>query len=443
MDDKAWDVSRNYLKQFKPEDLKAVYGMDNVEDIIKSQQGQAKKGLALSEAAGEGLLGITPTQPQLKKEYPVATTATQIGAGVLPYLLPGGTIAKFTGIPAVQEIISQATNPDEQLSEAQRAGRVGASAAGGFITGKIFGQADLGKTIFSRVLQRSAGAGSTAITENILKDAISGHAPDAKNALINGGINAASIGILGALVEVPQLRSAVIREGSRIAGKPVQYKEAVKIVKGNMINPETLSPTFQEAQYQTLRAQAIKQIETETGKSITDRALKDYLVQRNAQDRANIFDNQAAAEIKFAKMKGIDPANGFYARLLPYRELIINGADPVDVYMSMRLADNLRPVPPVVQTVEKPVEPPKPPEIVEAEKAGKVIGIDKKTKLPIVDTAQKPVVPESTPITPSAPATVVSNTPQTPAQESPAPAIEKNAIVPVSPAKEAELTEIP
>jgi len=349
--DKGWDVVRNYLLSFSKEELKATYGTDKIEDIVQNQRQEAKKGVARLQGAAEGALGITPGHPELKQEFPANSTVSQVIGGVLPYLVPvGGTVAKFAAIPAAQETVRQVTNRQEQLTPEQGMAKVGTAAAGGAATGKIFKDADLGKTVFNRILQRSAGAGATSITENIVQDAISGHSPDVKNALISGGINAASIGILGAMTEIPQLRGSVMAEGRRIAGKPVSYDEALRLVKKAQINPETdLSPNFQKALYDQNRKAFLRNLKEQYGE-VND-VILEVQKARNKLQRAQIFDKVGAKEAARAKVAGTDPAKGMYAELLPYREQIINGADPIDVLMTKRLADNLRQKTQIEQTI--------------------------------------------------------------------------------------------
>jgi len=348
--DKGWDVVRNYLSKFPREELKATYGTDKIEDIVNDQRHKAKKGVSRLQGAAQGALGITPGHPELKQGFPADSTVSQVIGGVLPYLIPaGGTVAKFTAIPAAQEAVRQVTDRQEQLTPEQRMAKVGTVAAGGAVTGKIFKDADLGKTVFNRILQRSAGAGAASITENIVQDAISGHDPDAKAALVNGGINAASIGILGAMVEIPQLRGSVMAEGRRLAGKPVSYDEALKVVKKAQINPEELSPSFQTALYDQNRKAFIKKLKEDYGE--VNYVVLDVQKARGKLQRAQIFDSVGAKEAARSRAAGADPSKGMYAELLPYRDQIINGADPIDILMAKRLADSLRPKTQIEQTI--------------------------------------------------------------------------------------------
>jgi hypothetical protein len=350
--DKGWDVVRNYLSGFSKEELKTTYGTDNVEDIVKKQRQESRRGVARIQGAAQGALGITPGHPELKQEFPADSAISQVVAGVLPYLIPGGgTVAKFAAIPAAQETVRQVTDRQEQLTPEQRAAKVGTAAAGGAVTGKIFKDADLGKTVLNRILQRSAGAGAASVTENLAQDALSGKEPDAKSALVRGGINAATIGILGAMTEIPQMRGLVMSEGRRIAGKPVSYKESLKLVKQAQLNPETdLSPNFQKALYEQNRKVFLKKLKSEYGN--VDDVILEVQQAKGKLQRAQIFDRVGAKEAARARAAGADPSKGMYAELLPYREQIINGADPIDVLMTKRLAERLQPKTQIEQTIK-------------------------------------------------------------------------------------------
>ncbi len=236
-----------------------AFGSPSVADYLPKNPSQEyiDKGQAVTQAMGQGMLGVTPKNPELQAKYPVRSFAGQVAGGVLPYMLPGGALSKFTAIPAAHEIIRQATST-EDLNPAQRAFKVGTAGATGFVTGKLFAASDLLKTIAQRVGAKALAGGTTAAVDSVAQDVESGRDPDLHSAMYGAALNASTIGLLGAAVEIPALRSAVIQEGSRWAGKPVDYATAKKILTSNDVDLNKLAPSLRSAVSEVQKESLIK-----------------------------------------------------------------------------------------------------------------------------------------------------------------------------------------
>lgn len=346
--------------------------------IIAQTPQQQDRGAAMTEAAASGLFGITPSHPELQKKYPVTSFATNVVAGSAPYLAPGGTLAKFTVIPAAHEIIRQATDQSEEnknLNIFQRAGKVATAGGLGWVTGRIFQSADLMKNIISRVGAKAAAGGATSAVNSVAQDIESGKEPDLHAAILSAATNAATIGLLGAAVEVPQLRGAIVQEASTIAGRPLNVEQAKKFLttgklfdeKGRLvsvtapINPESLSPTLQGAVAETKR-QSVMNGAGEKAKDlgVSKQIILGVMRDRNVAQRLSTLDEQIYQKIKTAT--GRDPVfdwrtgldyqmdyskmnpivAGQLKTLLTFRKAIASGADPVDVLFSHEVAKQMK-----------------------------------------------------------------------------------------------------
>jgi hypothetical protein len=216
------------------------------------------RGLAVADSVSQGLAGVTPKYPELQAKYPVQSFATQVAAGTVPFMMAGVKPLLWAGIGASHEIIHQATDPNEQGNALQRSGKVGTSAVTSGIMGHIFKNADLLKNIVQRAGAVAAGGGATSAADSIAKDVIDGKAPDIHNALVNAGVSAATMGLLKGIIEVPQLRRAIVEEGSRFAGKPVDFKTAKEILTSVDVDLESLSPTLKAALERAKKESVIK-----------------------------------------------------------------------------------------------------------------------------------------------------------------------------------------
>ena len=197
-------------------------------------------------------------------KYPGASAIGSILGGAPTYVgaaLTGQLPLTFGALGMGQEAVRQKEEEakrslilDKPLNIPQRAGRLAVAGAGGAFTGQIFKDADLYKTVLTRVLAASLGTGATGISEEITKEAISGRQPDLPKILLDAAVNAGTVGVTKALFEVPQLRSIVMKKAQEVAetkliGKPQikTYEDALKVLRQEGIEPEQLSPAWQRA----------------------------------------------------------------------------------------------------------------------------------------------------------------------------------------------------
>lgn len=328
------------------------------------KQAFGDRGLAAADSITQGMTGIAPKYQDLQQKYPVQSFATEAVAGVVPYLFPaGGMIAKFTAIPAVHEIARQLTTP-EDLNSTQRVGKVATAGALGFATGKMFESADLLKTVAARVAAKAGAGGSTAAVNSVAQDVESGRDPDLKSAITNAAVNAGTIGLLGAAVELPELRSAVVQEGSRWAGKPVDFEQAKKILTSGGVNVEELSPTLRNAITQNKRASLMKGAQkTADSLGVPRSTVVDVMKDRTVQDRLRTIDEQIYGKVKTAtgrtpyQVQNQDGTTDWqydwdYSKMNPAaaeqlqtltaaRKAIAAGADPAEVLWNAQVAKQI------------------------------------------------------------------------------------------------------
>jgi N12 class adenine-specific DNA methylase len=328
-------------------------------------------------------------------KHPGIAVAGEIGGSVMAFMSPGGTLAKFSLIPAFHEITRQITTPEEDLSPVQRGVKVSTAGFFGLLTGKVFKDAEAGKTILSRISQQAAGAGSNAITESIVQDTISGRDPDVKKAFISGGMSATTIAIIGAMSETPELRGLVWDEARAQVGKPKlspgskigetyqtpkTYEEAkVMVEETSMRSPEELSPTLKSAIKEQKVATAQKMVKQDMAYyrdklGWNEKQLTEFLNIKNAND----FDTMAGAYSK------VNPK--FVETILPYRDLILSGkAAPEDIIIGLELNKLLQPKAKVEQVVEQPK-----------------VAEPQKTPIPDVSRQAETIIPAKTEIIPPA-----------------------------------------
>lgn len=322
---------------------------------------EAERKQVVNESTARGMLGVTPQHPDLQTKYPGRAFAASVAGGVTPYLVPGAALAKFTVIPAAQEIIRQSTSTEE-LTPAQRTFKVGTAGATGYLTGRIFQGSDILKTIAQRVGAKAVGGGVTSAINSVAQDVESGNDPDLKSAMMNGLLNASMIGVLGSVVEVPSLRGAIIQEGSRFAGKPVDLATAKKILTSQDVNLEQLSPTLKAAMSEAQKASLIKgAAQTAKNLGVSKDAVMAMLRDQGQSNRLNTIDEHIYSKIKQATGRkpvfdwrtGLDyefdyskmspAAAAEIQTLLRFRKDIAAGADPTVILWNQQVAQRLNP----------------------------------------------------------------------------------------------------
>lgn len=293
-----------------------------------------------------------PSQDQLStrdkadsKENPAAAFLGEAAGGALTFggmaaipevSLPVafGAASALSGVADQADTIKDANN---QLTVGQRIGKVGVDAAAGAVTGKIFATASAGDTILDRVIERSGGAGATAITQSVANQAVEGKDPDVGQALAAGGLQAVSIGIISGMTEVPQLRGLIMDEAADIArtnrgvGKMqnvdpdnLSLDQAKSILTNASINPESLSPEFQQAHYDIKRQVALDNIDVKAKEyGVDPDILKQVVNAQGVRAREDVLTQYLTSMVK------TDPKSA--EKLLPFFDAIKNGADPVDV----------------------------------------------------------------------------------------------------------------
>lgn len=347
------------------------------EELLTSPQ--ADLGKIAEWSAWQGLTGTNP--PDYIKEgqaqHPFVTAGSKIAGGVVPYFAPGGLIAKFTVIPAIQEVIRQSTTSGEDLNLPQRTGKVALAAATGNITGRVFRAADALKPLAAStaksirqwspeisdqllkvfkapttsVLQRvgitAGAAGVLSGTEQLGQQAISGEDLDFSAAVRSAAVNAAVIGSVRAMVEIPQLRGAIINKASELKGSQVtDLIEAKALLRNAQINPEELAPVYTQEMYLRNREAAIKKVnelstvkktgwETALGK---EKALE-LIKEQNIKARLDLIDKQIYARRVYKDPKSISDTKA----LISFREIIANGADPVDIIIMHDMVKQMMP----------------------------------------------------------------------------------------------------
>jgi hypothetical protein len=307
----------------------------------------------------QGITGAAPSSPELQSKYPVQSFFARSGAGLAPYLVPGGTVIKFAAIPSIHEIVRQVTTPNENLNVFQRTGKVATAGVIGGLTGKAFEYAGILPTVLSRVSARSVAGGVGSAIDSVAQDVESGREPDIHNALVNAAINSVTIGLLGAVVEVPALRQAVIREGSSLLGRSATFDESKAVLKKAYYKPgeiEKLSPVLKNAISEARTKSAIAGAkETATNLGVTKETVLGVYKARNVRDRLAVLDNEIYKTVKTAT--GRDPQmtpdgqqfNWDYSKMNPiiaervqvlmkFRGAISQGASPADVLFNYEVS---------------------------------------------------------------------------------------------------------
>lgn len=311
---------------------------------------------------------LTPKQQSESQDNPAAaflgeaagSAATYAGAAAIPAVslpIAFGAANVLSGVADQADTIKDANN---QLSIGQRIGKVGVDAVAGAITGGIFTTASKGATILDRVIERSGGAGATAISQSIANQAVEGKEPDVGQAIAAGGLQAVSIGIVGGMAEVPELRGlvmdqakALVSKDGTVMGNTGPYKvdpdnltidQAKKILTDSTINPESLAPEFQQAQYDIKKQIAMDNLDAKSKQYGVDPDIMKQVM--NAQDqrtREGILQNYLTSMIK------TDPKTA--EKLLPFFDAIKKGADPADIIIMSDMLQKFNAKTEVSQTV--------------------------------------------------------------------------------------------
>ena len=340
----AADEFMGYFKKQSPMGIAQRIAKPGEDVTSTRQEAEAQDNPALAflgEAAGSAAtFGAAAAIPQVG--LPVAFGAASVLSGVA-------------------EQGDQIKDANAQLSLGQRIGKIGVDAVAGAITGKIFQTASKGATVLDRVLERSGGAGATAITQSIANEAVEGKEPDVGRAVAAGGMQAVAIGIVGAMVEVPQLRGlvmdqarALVDKDGNVMGSTGPYKvdpdnitidQAKKILGDATINPESLAPEFQKAQYDIKRQMAMENLDKKAKQYGVDHdVMADVLNAQDQRARETILTRWMADKVK------TDPKTA--QKLLPFFDAIKQGADPVDILIMSDMLDKFKASTKMEQTLE-------------------------------------------------------------------------------------------
>lgn len=322
---------------------------------------ESPAGIATRVASQQPFL--TPEEEELSAEYPVAAMAGGIAGGLTSLLsilaIPGvGLPVAFGASGALgkeAELAEKAKeNFNDTLSTAKSVGQVAVTGVAQGITGKIFSQAQAGKTVLDRIITRSMGAGANSITESIVNQTISEDKPNVEAAIIAGGLNAVQIGILGVMVEIPQFRGLVIKEGSSLAKKQLNYEQAKAVLKKAGIDQNRLSPEWQQSQRDIKKKAVLENIKAKVDRfGVPEDIIISVINEGNVRVREGILTDYLSSLVKTDPIKA--------KQLLPFFEAIKNGADPVDILIAQELASKIKPSTVIEETIKaKPEE--KPPE---------------------------------------------------------------------------------
>ena len=264
---------------------------------------------------------------------------------------PAG-LAAFSAIKEYQNVTKDPILAD--LSDEQKFGRVALSAVSSYAIGKLFNIPNYGKTLIGKTITAlsknevagqgtisaianiAIGSGAIAISDSMGKDILSGKDPDIKQALISGARTAVMMAIVSTIFQAPAFRGKIMEEANRVADKariprPKNYQEARKVLFKAGIEPDKLSPHVQRAAYQTKKNLVIRDIDriaVEMG--ISKNEALSILNQRNIGMRKTLVDSW------FAKLAKINPDKAI--KLAPFRDAIVKGVDPIDVFMEIEIA---------------------------------------------------------------------------------------------------------
>ena len=299
---------------------------------------------------------MTKHEKELAAKYPITSGAGSMLGGLTSIIgilaIPGvGLPVGFGAAGALSktaDIAEDASkNFNDSLSTAKSIGQVAVTGIVQGITGKIFQNASVVPTLWGRAIMRSSGAGANAITETLVNQAISEEKVDVEKALANGGFAAVQMGLLHMLVEAPALKRAIIRDASKIAGKTLNYPEAKAVLKKSGINPESLSPELQKANYELKRKVALEDIKVKSSRlGVSEKVLRDVINERSIRGREEILSKYLSDMVRK------DPKKA--EKLLPFFDLIKKGADPVDVLIAIETTEMLKTPTPITEQLKTP-----------------------------------------------------------------------------------------